>query len=397
VLVISLLKNRLRASTARIPEIITLNLQSNLLPSILSVSHSNMHVLLNCFAAAAIVISCVDGIPLRPRNISDPSFGPIPSESTSYSDYRGTEPPFPANYTSPILPSSSGQPGPDDNLFQNLVAAEWAIFNFYQQAVEVFNKSSFIDLGFPNATYDRIQEIRDIEAGHLRVFQDSISNTSVKPGSCAYDFGFGSDLVDFLAKQTFIEVSSMVFAAGLVQQAQSNIAKGALVSIGESETRYAVWALIDIWNANPFGGPIETSYPYANQILDTTNQFIIPKSCPVENPIYPNPRQNLPQLFFANGTSGAPGGNITFTYNDPENVLTYEEGRSYFAVFFHGLEIISMPFDTITNSTVIPREFEEKGVILAVISDQEGAPTEDSVLAGPLFLMQQPGQLVSSL
>lgn len=344
---------------------------------------------------AITIISCVHAIPLRPRNIRDPNFGPIPSESSYYNDYRGIPPPFPASYTPPILPSESGPPGIDDNIFQNLVAAEWAIFNFYQKAVEVFNKSTFIDLGFPNTTYDRIQEIRDIEAGHLRVFQDSISNTSVKPGSCSYDFGFGNDPMDFLAKQTLIEVSSMVFAAGLVQQAQSNITKGALVSIGESETRHAVWALIDIWNSDPFGGPIETSYPYANQILDTTNQFIIPGSCPAENPIYPNPRQHLPQIFFADGTSGAPGGNITITYDT--EVPSFEDGRSYFAVFFHGLEIISMPFDTITNSTVIPSQFEEKGVVLVVLSDQEGAPTEDSVLTGPLFLMQQPGQLVGSL
>jgi Ferritin-like domain len=356
-----------------------------------------MHVPILCISAAAITISSVHGIPLRPRNISDLNFGPIPSESSFYDDYRGTAPPFPANYTSPILATSSGAPGPDDNLFQNLLAAEWAIFNFYQKAVEVFNASTFIALGFPNTTYDRIQEIRDIEAGHMRVFQDSISNTSIKPGSCAYDFGYGSDPIDFLAKQTLIEVSSMVFAAGLVQQAKTNVTKGALVSIGESETRHAVWALIDIWNADPFGGPIETSYPYANQILDTTNQFIIPGSCPPENPIYPNPRQNLPQVFFANNTSGAPGGNITITYDNPENVPKFEEGRCYFAVFFHGLRNISMPFDTSTNSTVIPREFEEKGVILAVIADQEGAPAEESVLAGPLFLMQQPGQLVGSL
>ncbi|KAF4625677.1 hypothetical protein G7Y89_g12490 [Cudoniella acicularis] len=322
---------------------------------------------------------------------------PYPAKALSYDDYRGTAPPFPANYTSPILPSSSGPPGPDDNLFQNVLAAEWIIFNFYQQAVEVFNASSFTALGFPNGTYDRIQEIRDIEAGHLRIFQDSISNTSVKPGSCAYEFGFGSDPTNFLAKQIFIEVSSMVFATGLVQQAQASITKGALVAIGEAETRHAVWALIDIWNADPFGGPIETSYPYANQILDATNQFVVPGSCPAANPIYPNPRQNLPQIFFANGTSGAPGGNITFTYTDPENVPTFEEGRPYFAVFFHGLENISVPFDITTDSTIIPSEFEEKGIILAVISDQEGAPTEDSVLAGPLFLMQQPGQLVGSL
>ena len=72
-------------------------------------------------------------------------------------------------------------------------------------------------------------------------------------------------------------------------------------------------------------------------------------------------------------------------------------GKSYFGVFFHGLEVISVPFDPVTNSTVIPSQFEEKGVILAVIADQEDAPTEDSVLAGPLFLLQQPGQLVGQL
>jgi len=350
-----------------------------------------------CIAVIAMTISSVNCIPLHPRNISDPNFGPIPSESSLYDDYRGIAPPFPANYTSPILPTSSGAPGPDDNLFQNLLAAEWAIFNFYQKAVEVFNASSFTNLGFPNGTYDRIQEIRDIEAGHMRVFQDSISNNSVKPGSCAYDFGFGEDPIDFLATQLLIEVSSMAFAAGLVQQAVSNLTKGAIVAIGESETRHAVWALIDIWNSDPFGGPIETSYPYANQILDSTNRFVVPGSCPAENPIYPYPRQNLPQLFFANGTTGAPGGNVTITYNDPSNVPTFVPGKSYFGVFFHGLEVISVPFDPVTNSTVIPSQFEEKGVILAVIADQEDAPTEDSVLAGPLFLLQQPGQLVGQL
>jgi hypothetical protein len=288
--------------------------------------------------SAAIALSmastAVYGTPLKARNITDPDapdLGPIPSESSYYDDYRGKAVPFPANFTSPILPMESGPSGPDDDIFQNLLAAEWAIFNFYQQAVEAFNASSFVPYGFPNTTYDRIQEIRDIEAGHMRVFQDSISNTSIKPGSCEYDFGW-TDPGDFLAIQTLIEVSSMVFAAGLVQQAQTNVTKGALVAIGESETRHAVWALIDIWNVDPFGGPVETSYPYANQILDTTNRFIIPGSCPAVNPIYPNPSQHLPQLFLAN-TTGAPGGNLTITYNDPNNVPTYVDGECYYAVF----------------------------------------------------------------
>jgi hypothetical protein len=345
--------------------------------------------------ASAFAISAITALPLTPRNISDPNFGPIPSESSYYSDYRGVKPPFPANITAPILPTVQGPPGPDDLLFQNLLAAEWAIFSFYQQGVEAFNASSFGPFGFPNTTYDRIQEIRDTEAGHMRIFQDSISNTSVKPGSCKYEFGFENDVTAFLGLQTLIEISSMAFAAGLVQQAKLNVTKGALVGIGETETRHGMWALIDIWNVDPFAGPIETSYPYANQILDSTNRFIVNGSCPEVNPVYPNPRQNLPQLSF--NSTGTPGSEIVFSYNDPSNVPTFEAGGKYFAVFFHGLEVLSVPFDVGTSSSIIPAQFEEKGVIIAIISDREGTPTKESVLAGPAFLLQQPGILVGQL
>lgn len=187
----------------------------------------------------------------------------------------------------------------------------------------------------------------------------------------------------------------MAFAAGLVQQATLNVTKGALVGIGETETRHGMWALIDVWNVDPFAGPIETSYPFANQILDSTNRFIVDGSCPSANPVYPNPRQNLPQLSF--NSTGTPGSEIVFSYNDPSNVPNFEEGEAYFAVFFHGLEVVSVRFDVRTNSSMIPAQFEEKGVIIAVIADQEGAPTEGSVIAGPAFLLQQPGLLAGQL
>ena len=344
---------------------------------------SSLHLL-----ALAISLPFSSGIPLH---LSPRQSGPIPSESSYYSDYRGTAPPFPANNTAPILPTVNGTAGPDDLLFQNLNSAEWAVFNFYQQGVEAFNVSSFTDLGLPNNTYDRIQEIRDTEAGHLRIFQDSISNASITPGACEYDFGW-TNASEFLALQVLIEVSSMVFAAGLVQQAQTNATKGALMGIGETETRHAVWALIDVWNANPFAGPVDTTFPYANQILDSTNRFIIPGSCPSVNPIYPSPRQNLPQLDHEGGS--APGENITFTYVDTSHTPTFEEGQSYYAVFFHGVETLSVPFDVQSSSSVIPAELESRGVIIAVIADEEGAPTEESVVAGPLFLLQQPSVLI---
>ena len=174
-----------------------------------------------------------------PDCASDPSCGPIPGESTLYSDYNQKSSPFPANMTAPIPATSTDPVGEDDILFQNLLSAEWAVYSFYQQGVEAFNESVFVDLGLPNTTYQRITEIRDNEAGHLRIFQDSISSASVKPGACRYEYGF-ADAMEFLALQNIIEVSSMAFLTGLVQQAKELSTRGALLAIGETETRHEV-------------------------------------------------------------------------------------------------------------------------------------------------------------
>ena len=171
--------------------------------------------------------------------VSDPHCGPVPGESPLYSDYSKKSPPFPADITAPVPPTATGPVGDDDVLFQNLLSAEWAIFSFYQQGVEAFNESSFTDLGFPSTTYERIVEIRDNEAGHLRIFQDSISSTSIKPGACKYNFGW-TNAMEFLALQNIIEVSSMAFLTGLAQQAKAKSTTGALVAIGETETRHEV-------------------------------------------------------------------------------------------------------------------------------------------------------------
>ncbi|KAA8572218.1 hypothetical protein MFRU_060g00070 [Monilinia fructicola] len=328
--------------------------------------------------------------------ISNPSIRPIPSESNYYSSYRGKAAPFPANYTSPIPATKIGPSGPDDLLFQNLLGAEWAVFTFYQQAVERLNATSFTTVGFPNTTYERIQEIRDNEAGHLRIFQDSISDTSVKPGGCRYEFGWRT-AAEFLEMQVLIEVSSMVFASGLVQQARLNVTKGALMGIGETETRHTMWALISVWGVDPFAGPVDTSFPYANQILDSTNRFIVDGSCPDGNPEYPSPNQHLPQLEATGSVTG--GGNITFVYekgSTGNEVPDFEQGKDYFAVFFHGLEVISMPLDVATNSTIFPSNLELKGIVLVVIADEIGAPSEESVIAGPAYILEQPAILASS-
>ncbi|KAI9744759.1 MAG: hypothetical protein M1818_001684 [Claussenomyces sp. TS43310] len=358
-----------------------------------------MRSIILSFSLAIVAASTTTALPL---NLSNPTSGPVPGESSIYSDYDGKASPFPAYLKAPIPALTSGPPGLDDLLFQNLLSAEWVIFSFYQAGVEAFNASSFTDAGYPNTTYSRLASIRDNEAGHLRIFQDQISPTSLKPGPCVYKFPFTSPKA-FLALQVLIEVSSMAFLTGMVQESRTGSTSGALVAVAEVETRHNTWALIDIWKTDPFSGPADTVFPYANQILDMTNIFIVPGSCPAENPIYPNPTQHLPMMSFnasLPGFTGQPGSPIQFTYNNSTGGKVQPQfacGKDYYAVYFHGVDNISVPFDTKTATSTIPAAFEGKGVIIAVIADEEGAPTLESVVAGPLVLLEQPGVLTKEL
>lgn len=332
------------------------------------------------------------------QKLADPNYGPIPGQSPLYSSYRGKAPPFPGNITDPVKPTAKGPPGIDDLVWQNLLSAEWVIFSFYQQAVEMFNTTAFVEAGYPNTTYDRIQEIRNNEAGHLRIFQNEITSTSVKPGACKYAYPFDSP-TSFLALATLIEVSSMTFLTGLVQMAKLPASQGAMTAVAATETRHETWALLDIWKSNPFAGPADTVFPYANEILDVTNAFILPKSCPSDNPVYPSPRQNLPPFSPASSTKSIrPGSNIVLNFTDPVNQPSFSKGVQYYATFFHGPSNISVPIDT-TNwprediKVTIPSQFEARGIIIVVVADTIGAPTLTTVKAGPAFLLEQPAEL----
>ena len=165
---------------------------------------------------------------------------------------------------------------------------------------------------------------------------------------------------------------------------------------------HKTWALTEIYKVDPFSGPADTSFPYANQILYTVlASFIVPHSCPAENPPYPSPSQDLPQLSYdAQTSTGHPGSPITFVftpnlYTGETPVPHYAAGKDYYAVFFHGVNNISVPFDTKSNSTVIPAAFDANGIILGVIADTIGAPAIDTVVAGPIVLLQQPASLTN--
>lgn len=189
----------------------------------------------------------------------------------------------------------------------------------------------------------------------------------------------------------------MTFLTGLAEQAKLPSTAAALVAVAAVESRHNAWALIDAWNTNPFSGPIDTAYPYANQILASTNQFVVKGSCPKENPPYPYPNQHLPTLEWARKKeTGHTGTEITFAFPDGEPM--FKSDGEYFAVYFHGLANITLPYDPRKGTSRVPAEFDAgKGIIIAVIADRSGAPTKESCLTAPLILLQQPGSITQSV
>jgi hypothetical protein len=287
-------------------------------------------------------------------------------------------------------------------VWQNLLAAEWIIFDFYQQGIERFTDEDFRKIGMPNNTRCRLLEIRNNEAGHLRIFQNQISPTSIKPGACKYAFPL-SDPLSYLTFMTVIEISSMAFLTGLVQIAEDDWNQGLIAAISQTEARHEAWVLMDIWKTNPFAGPADTTFPYANQILYSTHGLVVPGSCPPENPEYPYPLQRLPALFATPDTKSlAPGATITLAFTDKDNQPVFEPDTQYYAVFSHSVHNISVPIDTEgfperPITVTIPAAFETKGVIVALIADQPGAPTKESVVAGPAVILEQPVELGPAL
>ncbi|KAH6682795.1 hypothetical protein B0J14DRAFT_673242 [Halenospora varia] len=290
-------------------------------------------------AAAVFAASIAVDAPTSPTN----SQLPVAGISNIYNDYRSITPPYPGNETEPIFPKSNGTAGPDDLLYQNLLSAEWAIFSFYQQGVE---RCSLLRLS-------------QLSAGHLQSFQSQISDNSLKPGLCKYAFGV-TNAQSFVVTLTLLEIASMTFLTGLVQQ------------------------------ANTLKTRADTSFPCVNQILDTTNQFIIPGSYPQANPEYPYPNQHLPQSTYNPKTNSSLTSNTEIEYIFATPPPAWEDGKPYYVIFFHELLNISMPFNTKTNTTTIPNFKLNKGLIVGVIADTPGAPTLDTGVAGPVLIIEQP-------
>jgi hypothetical protein len=190
----------------------------------------------------------------------------------------------------------------------------------------------------------------------------------------------------------FIEAGSLAFLSGLIQVAQLNATKAALVAVAQVESRHSTWSLSFGFGADPFTGPVETVYPYPNQILATEDFWIIPGSCPAANPPYPIGGQDIPPLtYFPYVSDIRPGGALWLTYVNPNRTANIIPGKQYYSVTFHALYNITQPFNPVRGNMTIPAEIEPRGMVVICIADEPGAPTPESVVAGPIILTLSPG------
>jgi hypothetical protein len=102
----------------------------------------------------------------------------------------------------------------------------------------------------------------------------------------------------------------------------------------------------------------------------------------------------LPRLTYNTNTTStlAPGTTIELIV-ETSSGKQLAKADNYYAVFFHALNIYSVPFNTSTGIVTIPAKIEPLGLLLIVIADEPGAPTAESVLAGPLPILQAPTSL----
>jgi hypothetical protein len=102
----------------------------------------------------------------------------------------------------------------------------------------------------------------------------------------------------------------MAYRTGLAQDTTTASGLATIMGVISAETRHLTWVNSGTLAGDPFVGPSDTVYPYATPILSNTKQFIVPGSCPPENPTYPVRDQFLPKLTRANTSVVAQGGHV---------------------------------------------------------------------------------------
>ncbi|PWN91062.1 hypothetical protein FA10DRAFT_302238 [Acaromyces ingoldii] len=289
----------------------------------------------------------------------------------------------------------------DQGLLQNLLAAEWIVDGLYRAGMKTFKASDFVDAGFPTDTYSQLKAVYENENGHLRVFEDAIASTNIKPGRCQYLYGFEDIKNRTLQVQKYmvivseIEIGSMAYLTGLAQQAESAETLATIMGTISAETRHLTFVNGQVLRIGSFVGPTDTVYPWPLQILSTTKQLIVPGSCPKQNPEYPSPDQKLPKLSLntsasdikrANGTM-----NIAFAKPSggdlPPLQRSSPEASNLHAIFFNSLFNYTVKASFLEDGSIfvnMPTLTANNGNLLVAIANTSNVRSKEDIVAGPL-------------
>lgn len=311
----------------------------------------------------------------------DPIYG---NNATSYGPRNYGQSTFPS-------PSSPMKSSGDQLLFQNLLAAEWIVDSMYASGLEFFTPTDFIQAGYPNNTYNQLQSVYENENGHLKLFERAIDSNIIKPSRCNYSYGFEhiknkTEAVQvYMAIVSQVEIGSMAYLTGLAHQAEEVETLYTIMGTISAETRHLTFVNGQVLNVGDFVGPTDTTYPFPLQLLSLTKQFIVPNSCPAENPPYPSPDQNLPGLSLNAKQSNiqAKGGNLTLIA-DLEN---FQSQDNFYAIYFQSVFNYTMPSKYIGNNTFqveMPTLTSDKGNLIVALSNTSHVTKKEDILAGPL-------------
>lgn len=299
----------------------------------------------------------------------------------------------PINYGQTTFPKPSKQikSSGDQLLFQNLLAAEWIVDSMYASGLQHFTQSDFTAAGYPNNTYAQLESVYQNENGHLRLFERAIDENVIKPGRCNYSYGFEQISNKTEAAQIYmnivseVEIGSMAYLTGLAHQAEQVETLYTIMGTISAETRHLTYVNGQVLVVGNFVGPTDTIYPFPLQLLSVTKQFIVPNSCPHDNPPYPSPDQNLPKLLLDIKRSNiqSKNGNLTLSA-----LLTDSQAKDdLHVVFFQSVFNYTEKVTSLGNNTYqvnIPTLTSDKGNLIVALSNTSHVTKKEDIIAGPL-------------
>lgn len=245
---------------------------------------------------------------------------------------------------------------------------------FYAQGLSQFSEQDFCDAGFEPWVYGRFKQIGEHEASHVELLTSALGSDAV--AACEYSFPY-TDPTSFATLAFLLETVGDSAYTGAARY----IADGSTLQIAASilsvEARHSAWIKSAALHSYPWSSPYDTALD-GDLVYTLASSFIT--SCPSTNPTLPFTA--FPALT-ATPTSGGSeleaGGTVSLSYNSSDSTDT---SGSYYLALFHGLETT---FVNITdNQATIPSDI--LGIAYAVVTDNNTAFSDSSVIAGPAIL-----------